>query len=155
MEGWNVLSPLWRFQSAVFELIADDLARYRLHAKSLAVLEALTENQYPNEVSRALRVPMPTLSNILRELERSGYIRREVDEIDRRRVIIRRTRDGEEALKHCVRVVDRAVVQKLNEMDSRVSDHLRETASLIGGSLARTSGKLDKGIQEPEVARLH
>lgn len=156
MEGWNVLSPLWRFQSAVFESISHELARHRLHAKSLAVLDALAMHHYPNEVAKALRVPMPTLSNILRELERNGYIHRDVDEADRRRVIVRRTAEGEEAHRLCIRVVDRQVNKWLSAMDPHQAQAVSRAAENLTATLAIPSNGVHPGplTVEPSSARL-
>jgi MarR family transcriptional regulator, organic hydroperoxide resistance regulator len=56
------------------------------------------------ELARAAHVEAQTMSRTVERLERSGYVDRTPDAGDRRRLVLRRTRDGEEALARAERV---------------------------------------------------
>lgn len=116
MNGWEVVSKIWRFQNSTFDAINDTLSARKLHPKSVAVLDVIRTHKYPNEVARVLGVPMPTLSNILRELERNAYVVRTTDLEDRRKVVLSITKEGLVALNESVEAVNRHLEPRLTKI---------------------------------------
>lgn len=145
MEGYELLSRVWRFQSAVFDSMANEISDVRLHPKSMAVLQMMEFFRYPNEVARCLSVPMPTLSNILRELERNGYIRRDVDETDRRRVLLHVTPSGKSALDKATKVINDRLGPKIAQLSQTEVRELRSgldaLEAMLGNPLVDTVNK--------------
>lgn len=132
MEGWELLSRAYRFQSAVFDGLIGEMSDLRVHPKSLMVLQMAQKLKFPNEIARALSIPMPTLSNILRELERSRYIEREVDLEDRRRVVIRVTEEGRSAYEQMRRLVNFRLEDWVNGMDALERQSIRTAFDTLG-----------------------
>lgn len=68
------------------------------------------------DVSRKLCVSKPAVSQILGSLERKGYIVRDVDKDDRRRIMVRSTQEGELALANSRQCYEEAVNRLLGQM---------------------------------------
>ncbi len=116
MKGWDVLSRSWRLSSLFLDAGNAVMAQHHLHSKSLMVLGAYQNMTQPTEVSRYLRVPMPTLSNIHRELERYGYLAKKHDPIDRRRQIVSITQKGQNVYSLCINEINMAFESKRKEL---------------------------------------
>jgi DNA-binding MarR family transcriptional regulator len=90
----------------------------------------------PTELADELQVSKQAVNDLLRDLERRGYIRREIDAADRRSRLIRLTRRGVE-LEHAILAAARAAEVRLeSELGSAKLASLRgtliEAAELLG-----------------------
>ncbi len=95
VESW----PTGRLLSAAARLVEHDwnahLARWDLNHASLAVLHVLGRGPLTQrELAVAVQVEDQTLSRTVERLERSGYVRRDRDDADRRRVVVTSTPAG-------------------------------------------------------------
>jgi len=126
MLGWNLLNRSWRLSSALLEAANNVMADNHLHSKSLVVLGAYQHLKHPSEVSKHLHIPMPTLSNIHRELERNGYLTKKVDGIDRRRHIIQVTEKGQKVFDLCTFTICKAFDEKQTTLTTKNQNSLLE-----------------------------
>jgi MarR family transcriptional regulator, organic hydroperoxide resistance regulator len=76
-----------------------DVAELGITHAGFRVLDALTDDPLPQHVLAVrCQVQAQTLSRIVDGLERDGYVVRQRDDRDRRRVLVRQTTAGEELL---------------------------------------------------------
>lgn len=69
------------------------------------------DNVYATDIQNGLHVTRPAISQMLNSLEDKGYVCREIDERDRRRLIITLTPKGENILKAMKEHADRAIAR--------------------------------------------
>lgn len=117
IEGWALVHAAWAFLTAVFDHAAPATAAWGLHQKSLVLLALLDAGDTPQALARLLHAPPSTLSHMLRELEQRGLIERSLDVADKRRFRLRRTPEGDRALKTGVEAINRAVGERLVCLD--------------------------------------
>lgn len=114
--GWELVRQMWLVQYAIFCRAADDLEVWGLNPKSLAVLGVAQVTPHPHDIAQSLGTPFPTVSNILKELERRGYVERRLAPGDRRRTIVTVTRDGLAAHDQAVAAVNRRSGEVLHHL---------------------------------------
>lgn len=71
------------------------------------------DNVYTADIQNGLHVTRPAISQMLNSLEDKGYICREIDERDRRRLIITLTSRGESILKAMKEYADRVIAETI------------------------------------------
>ncbi|MDP4291091.1 MAG: transcriptional regulator [Bacteroidota bacterium] len=92
---------------------------------STLVLHYLLKNNcvaFPNEISKYMSISTARIAATLRNLEKKGYITREIDVNDRRQVIVTLTPLGKEVVeKNCQKMLDisRQTLESLGEHDAK------------------------------------
>lgn len=126
----NILIRLHRSVSALDKNTADIAAKYKLTFSQFMVLEALYSkgNLTVGEVRRAILSSVGTISVIINNLEKVGYIERLTDAADRRVSILQLTESG--------RAIISQIVPENNEMIRNYFDILtvaekRELVALL------------------------
>lgn len=82
------------------------------------------QNNYqllPSDISKSLDMTSPRVSNILSTLEKKGYIRRDFSTVDRRKVYIYITDDGEKYVNEIAeesKKIFKSIIEKLGEHDA-------------------------------------
>lgn len=74
----------------------------------------------PSDISKSLNMTSPRISNILNNLEKKGYIKRDFSIIDRRKVYIYLTKDGKDYVKKIsndTKSIFNSMLEKLGEHD--------------------------------------
>jgi DNA-binding MarR family transcriptional regulator len=94
-----------------------EIAPYGLNHAGVAVLSQLQQGPLPQrDLAARCQVEEQTLSRTVERLERDGYVRRQRDEVDRRRVLVERTPAGQETLA-AVRRLDSEVIAVLDGVE--------------------------------------
>lgn len=141
-QGWDLVRLMWMTQQAIFGSASDSLEPLGLNPKSMAVLAVCEVMPYPHDIARSLGAPFPTISNILRELERLGYVERSLDKSDRRKIRIERTVLGTQKHDEAVQAINVASERVLGKL----SDQRRlELQSILGELTAEIHESLGKG----------
>lgn len=124
MTSWEILARLWRLQRAVFADAAPCRERHGLAPAALFVLAHVQARPAPSQLARTLGLPLPTMSHILRRLERQGLIRRQADPQDLRRFRLSLTDAGLAALAAARDCAGRALEARLARLSARERDEL-------------------------------
>jgi DNA-binding MarR family transcriptional regulator len=133
---------MWMTQQAIFGSASDSLEPLGLNPKSMAVLAVCEVMPYPHDIARSLGAPFPTISNILRELERLGYVERSLDKNDRRKIRIERTALGTQKHDEAVQAINVASERVLGKL----TDQRRlELQAILAELTAEIHGNLSKG----------
>ncbi|WP_448568747.1 MarR family winged helix-turn-helix transcriptional regulator [Thermus sp.] len=110
---WTVLARIWRLQRALREEVEPELARLGLSGFAPWLLRVVKAHPHPMEVARAMGLPAPTVSQMVRRLEAQGFLKRSLDPKDLRRYRLELTPKGEEALKEAERLLEAALSRRL------------------------------------------
>jgi DNA-binding MarR family transcriptional regulator len=101
-----------------------------LTPKALAILGILEVIHRPTLIAQSIGSPLPTVSNLLKDLENRGYVMRVPGKLDRRQVAYRRTADGDAAMN--------AGIDKINEGAKAYVERLsEEELAVLAALLAR------------------
>ena len=100
------------------------ILNYMVHKKT-AVL--------PSELSAAMNSSSPRIAMALRSMEQKGYIRRDLDRSDRRKVLVTITKKGlewEQSKSSAIRSTIQTLVEELGEDDTR--EYIRIVSRING-----------------------
>jgi len=81
----RVLRPQKRFNRATLDLSEPNNSKLELDAKRLFILCMVDANPFPADLARALSMPKPSMTFLIKKLEESGYLRRQGEKGDLRR----------------------------------------------------------------------
>jgi MarR family transcriptional regulator, organic hydroperoxide resistance regulator len=109
-------------------------ARDLTHAGLMALHALRTGPRAQRELAAASMVEEQTMSRVLDRLERAGYVTRQRDAADRRRLVVRRTMAGEQAYRGAIDddVANTIVSSQMDDPEA----FRRELIQLITGLLA-------------------
>ncbi|MGE5132625.1 MAG: MarR family winged helix-turn-helix transcriptional regulator [Gemmatimonadota bacterium] len=132
-------------------LITGVARRYGLsHAalNALAVIEGGGGPLPAGEISTQMHVSTATMTSVLDTLERKGYVRRQPDPADRRRVLVDITPDAQDLLDRVLPAVQQAVTAAVSPLGDEA------LLALLDG-LAAASGAMDAAPRDlpPPPAR--
>lgn len=122
-------------QSIMFELRRGDGFMPMPHFRALVVLG----QQGPcmlTELAGFLRVSPPTMSNTVRVLVQRGWAERLSDERDRRRVTLRLTEPGGEALRRAYAEVEDLIAARLSDLSDDELERLRSGVAVMRKAFA-------------------
>ena len=80
-----MLRPQKRFNRATLDLSEPNNSKLELDAKRLFILCMVDANPFPADLARALSMPKPSMTFLIKKLEESGYLRRQGEKGDLRR----------------------------------------------------------------------
>lgn len=98
VEAWPLLTRVWRLQRALAQEATPCISAYGLNPKELMLLAFVEKRPHAGLLARDLHLPAPSVTHVLKRLERSGLITREQDPEDLRRFLFTLTPEGEQAL---------------------------------------------------------
>ena len=110
---WTVLARIWRLQRALREEVEPELARLGLSGFAPWLLRVVKTYPHPMEAARAMGLPAPTVSQMVRRLEAQGFLKRSLDPKDLRRHRLELTPKGQEALKEAEALLEAALSRRL------------------------------------------
>lgn len=117
-------------------IFMDETADFEVTPVQFAILNALIDTPGEDQVTLAGRVAFDaaTSGSVISRLELRGWIRREVDPLDKRRKLLWVTQPGEEAADHMKRIVTRVQARILAPLDALEQAQLVELlAKLVAG----------------------
>ncbi|MCS7059460.1 MAG: MarR family transcriptional regulator [Meiothermus sp.] len=108
---WGILTHLWKLTRELREEVTPHLERLGLAPTDPWLLAEIERHRYPTEAVRAMQIPAPTVSQMLRRLEQAGLVTRSLDPTDLRRYRFELTERGrfllEESRKHILQAMER------------------------------------------------
>jgi DNA-binding MarR family transcriptional regulator len=85
MRPWELLLRNVNVLHTVLERAEPELASLELDAKRLFILCTVEAHPFPADLARALSLPKPSMTFLVKKLEESGYLRRQGEKGDLRR----------------------------------------------------------------------
>ena len=95
---WQLWTLHFETSASVLAEVEDDIRSHGLEAKELFLLEKLDEHPYPAELARVLLLPKPSVTFLVKRLERAAFVKRELDAGDLRRFRLTLTAAGRAAM---------------------------------------------------------
>jgi DNA-binding MarR family transcriptional regulator len=108
----------YRLLMTVITSVADDIGTLGLDIKELFVLAAIDEFPHPAELAQSLCMPKPTVTVYLKHLERSGFVRRQIDSDDLRRHRLSLTPAGKRVLTQGHALLSRAFGLRISRLSA-------------------------------------
>jgi DNA-binding MarR family transcriptional regulator len=85
MRPWELLLRNVNVLHSVLERAEPELSLLELDAKRLFILSMVDAHPYPADLARALSLPKPSMTFLIKKLEETGYLRRQGEKGDLRR----------------------------------------------------------------------
>lgn len=95
---WQLWTLHFEISASVLAEVEDEIRAHGLEPKELFLLEKLDEHPYPAELARVLLMPKPSITFLVKRLERAGFMKRETDPADLRRFRLTLTAAGRVAM---------------------------------------------------------
>jgi DNA-binding MarR family transcriptional regulator len=136
------------------------LEGFDVSAGELFCLKAFSENKIGSEenvcstdMQESLYITKPAISRMLNSLAEKGYIEREINKLDRRKLTVTLTADGSEILRRAVKKVDEAlceVIRRFGESETRqlieMFNRFADVADEVGGSFIKREAEVHDKI---------
>lgn len=119
-------------------LISGVARRYGLsHAalNALAVIEGAAGPLPAGEITAQMHISTATMTSVLDTLERRGYVRRQPDPADRRRVLVDITPDAQALLDQVLPAVQQLVTATMGSLDDRALQALLDALAVANDTL--------------------
>jgi DNA-binding MarR family transcriptional regulator len=136
MRPWELLLRNANVLQSVLERAEQELSSVELDARRLFILSTVEDHPFPADLSRALSLPKPSITFLVKKLEESGYLRRHGEKGDLRRYRLTITPAGIRARDKGAKVVNGIFGACLNSLSaadqatfSRIVDQLQPRAS--------------------------
>jgi MarR family transcriptional regulator for hemolysin len=126
---WEILTDIWQLAHLIVEDSAPGLEDLGLHPKAFFLLTYVDRCPFPAELSRAMGLPPPTVTYIIKQLEGKRYILRKSEPGDLRKYRLVLTAGGRKAVE--------AGQEKVNEVFGRrlarlTSEEIARFQHLVG-----------------------
>lgn len=115
----------YRMTLSVMASVAPAIRAFALEMKELFLLASIEEHPHPADLARALLMPKPTVTVLVKRLEAAGYLRREIDAADLRRYRLRLTAAGKKARTRGLALLSRAFGERLARLTVLEQTQLR------------------------------
>lgn len=139
-------------------LIANITRRYGLSSaavNALAVIEGAGHAVPAGEVSAGMHITTATMTTVLDTLERKGYIRRQPDLADRRRVLIDITPDAQALLNRVLPEIQQLATATLSPLGDQALAALLDGLAAANDALAGVPRDLPAPAARRTPSRLH
>ena len=108
---WEILANIWQLSQLIVEDSAPALEELGLHPKAFFLLAQVEQYPFPAELARVMGLPPPTVTYIVKQLEKQHYIQRKAEPGDLRKFRLVLTTAGRKAVQ--------AGQEKVNEVFGR------------------------------------
>ena len=125
IDAAKVWSLNYRLLMTVITSVAGEVADLGLDTKELFVLSAIDEHQHPAELASALCMPKPTVTVMVKRLEASGFVRREIDAADLRRHRLLMTAAGRKVATRGMALLSSAFGERLGRLSNAEQAELK------------------------------
>jgi MarR family transcriptional regulator, temperature-dependent positive regulator of motility len=136
MRPWELLLRNVNVIHAALERAEPELSLLELDAKRLFILCMVDAHPFPADLARALSLPKPSMTFLIKKLEESGYLRRQGEKGDLRRYRLTITPSGIKARDKGADTVNGIFGACLNSLSaadqatlSRIVDQLQQRTS--------------------------
>ncbi len=119
MKSWEILLFNANVISSVLSEAEPGLAKLGLETKPFMVLASLEQYPHPAELAKALMLPNPTISFLVKKLESSKFLLRQAVEGDLRKFKLTLTKKGRDAVEKGTDIIDERFAQRLKVLSKK------------------------------------
>ncbi|AWR85362.1 MarR family winged helix-turn-helix transcriptional regulator [Meiothermus taiwanensis] len=128
---WGLLTNLWRLSRGLREEVVPHLEHLGLAPTDPWLLAEIERHHYPTEAVRAMQMPAPTISQMLKRLEQAGLVVRSLDPADLRRYRFELTEAGRAALEESRQHILKALERRLERLSPQQRRHFAEWLEIL------------------------
>lgn len=133
MRPWELLLLNFGMLQSVLAEVEPELSGIGLDAKGLFLLGSLDEYPHPAELAKAMCVPKPTISFLVKRAEAAGHLRREAEPNDLRRFRLSLTDQGRDVMKKGAEILNDAFGRRLQRLNDREIKTFQSLVTQLGG----------------------
>ena len=126
MESFEVVMLMRCVLLSVFQDAVPELELLGLHPKAFTLLASINRFPFPNALAKHLFMPPPTITFMVKELEKKKLVRRTVVTGDLRKYRLRLTKKGEDTVEKGRAVVGKVMKRRLNRLSKTQAKALVE-----------------------------
>lgn len=119
MDAWQFLQLGMQWCQRSLQCTEEALGRDKMDVKSFFVLSAVDEIPHPAELARYLMMPKPTITFIIKKLEKLGYLKRKTVKGDLRKFEMVLTPLGRSVQERGRKTVSDALENSLNKLTKK------------------------------------
>jgi DNA-binding MarR family transcriptional regulator len=114
----GILAELWRLMQSVMDDSEPELEALGLSPKAFFLLEAVEDHPFPARLARRMRLPPPTVTYLIKQLESGGLLERRAEPGDLRCFRLVVTDAGRMALHRGRQVLGDVLGERLRRIES-------------------------------------
>jgi DNA-binding MarR family transcriptional regulator len=116
--SWQFFLQVMNTLHILFDDVEPELAKIDLEPKGFFLLGLLEENPYPAQLAKALCLPNPTVTFLLKRLEKREYVKRASEPGDLRKFRFTLTAAGRKALAKGQTIVGKSFDRMLSQLSA-------------------------------------
>ena len=113
---WALWTLNFQIMTSLMADVAPRIRALRLEMKEFLLLSKLDEHPNPADLARALVIPKPSVTFMVKRMEAVGYVRRELQPDDLRRFRLTLTPSGRSAMERARRIFDEEFGRRLSRL---------------------------------------
>jgi DNA-binding MarR family transcriptional regulator len=113
---WELWTLNFQLSMSVMTEVAPRIRVLKLEMKEFFLLASLDEHASPAALARALMLPKPSVTFMIKRMEAAGYVRRELSSADLRRFHLTLTTNGRRAMEKARAILDEAYGARLTRL---------------------------------------
>jgi DNA-binding MarR family transcriptional regulator len=116
-DACSILANLWQLMKSVLDDSEPDMESLGFSPKAFFLLAAVEDHPFPAELARKMHLPPPTVTYMVKLLEKKGWLERRAEPGDLRKFRLVQTNAGRDALDQGRRVLGLRLGQRLQRLD--------------------------------------
>jgi DNA-binding MarR family transcriptional regulator len=116
--SWEIWTLNFAVSTALLAEVEPDVRALGLEMKEFFLLGKLDDHPYPADLARALIMPKPTITFMVKRLEAAGFVQRQTEAGDLRRFRLTLTRSGRKAMEAARTILDEAFGRRLARLSA-------------------------------------
>jgi DNA-binding MarR family transcriptional regulator len=113
---WELWTLNFQLSMSVMNEVAPRIRVLKLEMKEFFLLSSLDAHPSPAALARALLLPKPSVTFMIKRMEAAGYVRRELQSADLRRFHLTLTSSGRRAMEKARTILDEAFGERLTRL---------------------------------------
>jgi DNA-binding MarR family transcriptional regulator len=142
LDAWRILGPLWQMMYGIMEEASPAMEAIGMTPKSFFLLTIVEKHPFPAELARAMQMPPPSVSYIVKQMEAKGYLERRGEPGDLRKFRLVLTAEG-----------TKAIQQGRDALETVMSDRLARLERRELLAFERILGRIQEPVQKPAVLK--
>jgi DNA-binding MarR family transcriptional regulator len=118
-DAWELIQQNLQFYQTIMGRAEAELAGLNLETKSFFLLAAVEQLKYPAELARHCLLPRPTVSFLLKRLEKKGFIQRKSVAGDLRRFELVLTKSGRQTMEKAQVIVTDVFAKSFSQLTAK------------------------------------
>ena len=110
---WELWTLNFELSMSVLTEVAPRIRALKLEMKEFFLLSNVDEHPSPADLARALMLPKPSITFMIKRVEAAGFVRRELHPTDLRRFHLTLTPSGRKAMEKARVILDEAFAERL------------------------------------------